>query len=143
MPIAYIRPLNPAGPLQLVEIIPITPTDDVPPRPSPQPPLIIWGPDDPRPGNPIQLPPWVGKPQPPLPGQPPGGGGEPLVAVMRKSAPAAGEPAPTPPEGMPPGSVLMDVWFGPGTLGTKGWIMPNVSTGPITPPPDPVPAAGG
>ena len=133
---AYIRPINPAGPITYAEIIAITPIEGVPPRPTPgpdpEPPLIIWGPGDPRPSNPIQLPPWVGKPQP-TPPHPPTEG-ETVVAVVRNTPQAPGVPEPTPPSGVPAGSVLMDVWFGPGTRATQGWIFPYVSTGPVPTP---------
>jgi len=54
-----------------VEIIEISPDGSVPPRPTPQPPLTIWGPGDPRPTHPIfGFDPihgtWPDRPQPPL-----------------------------------------------------------------------------
>lgn len=52
----------------MADVIMMTPGTP-PPRPHPQPPLGIWGPNDPRPNPPIAFPPgWIG-------GVPPGGGG--------------------------------------------------------------------
>jgi hypothetical protein len=76
MTIAYIRPINPPGELQLVEIIGLSPGSP-PPRPQPQPPGGNWSPIHPE--HPIAnpWPPYVDvspplpQPEPPDPGEPP------------------------------------------------------------------------
>lgn len=132
MSFAYLRVIQPGDVYSVVELIAMTPIEGVPPRPTPGPtppdPDGTWGPNDPRPSNPIQLPPWVGKPQPPFPGHP----GEPpsrVVAVVSEL------PADiTPPAAPTAGVKAMKVWFGPGTLPTVAWVEPNASTGPVEPP---------
>jgi hypothetical protein len=41
------------------------------------------------------------------------------------------DPPVTPPEGMPPGSTQVLVYFGPGTLPAMAWVAPYASTGPV------------
>lgn len=137
---AYIRTIIP-GEMPFVEIIAITPTGGVPPRPHPEPPLGIWGPTDPRPTLPIAgwdpihgtFPPWV---KPPEPGDPPAGASVAVVVPLPPSTPPA-----TPPAGISADSTQMLIWFGPGTLPTVAWVPPYVDASPPkpeTPAPAPV-----
>lgn len=123
MPIAYIRPINPAGPLLLVEIIALSPGSP-PERPHP-------GPTPPGPVDPGYSPPWA---QVPEPGVPPSPGPGVNAIVIPAPPPAEGQPAPTPPAGMPPDSKQVLIWYGPGTLPAMAWVAPYASTGPIAPP---------
>lgn len=132
MPKGVIIHIDPPGTPEYVEFVAMSPGSP-PDRPQPLPPLDIWGPSDPRPTHPIQLPPWAGKPQPPFGGGGNGGGGDgggSVAIVAPLPPPAEGEPAPTPPEGSPQGSTQMLVWFGPGTIPVKAWIPPYVSAAP-------------
>lgn len=63
------------------------------PTEPPKPPLGIWGPTDPRPSNPIQLPPWVGQPQPPWPTEPP----QPPLGIWGPNDPRPSNPIQLPP----------------------------------------------
>ena len=66
--------------------------------PEPSPPLVIWGPTDPRPTPPIVIPPQ-------LPGEP----GEPPLVIWG----GANEPFPTPPIFLPPQPVPpLEIWGG-------------------------------
>jgi hypothetical protein len=116
-----------------------------PPRPTPvppdpgtgQPPLIIWGPGDPRPTLPIAGWDPIHGTFPPGPVTPPGGGGgdlppqvirppsgeTPGVGVVRNAVQDPAAPPATPPADMP-GAVLSDVYFGRGTLPARAWIGP-------------------
>ena len=136
-----------------LKILPMPPTPDgyyyydqitfgsgtPPPRPHPEPPLGIWGPSDPRPTNPIWgFDPihgtWPDHPHPPQPPQPPV-----FNAAVIPLPPS--DPPTTPPEGMPPASKQVLIWFGPGTLPTVAWVQPYASTGPVTPPDTATPQA--
>lgn len=157
---AYIRPINPEGPMVFVEIIAIGLTPGVPERPTPGPtpplfpshPIVIppgtppvggW-PSGPHPEHPIMLPGMPGW------GVPPGGGGPGTptpgpadgvsAIVYPVPAPPEGTPPPTPPAGMPPDSVQVLIYFGAGTKPASAWVAPYASTGPVTPPAAPAPA---
>ena len=141
MPISYIRPIHPAGPLLLVEIIELGPASP-PPRPTPTPP----DPNDPHPSHPISLPGDPGWGQIPGFGGP--GGGPPLhpgdpgypvrphpeprpqanAFVVPVPPPAEGQPPVTPPAGMPVGSVQVIAVLNPGPeqKATRGWLEPYV-----------------
>jgi hypothetical protein len=150
MGMAYIRPINPAGPLMLVEIIELSPGSP-PQRPTPGPTPPPVDPNLPHPEHPIMLP---GMPGWGLPGTPitppgpvdpgysppwaqvpgelpvtPGPGVSAIVMPMPEGAPPA-----TPPEGMPAGSVQVLVWFGKGTKPAVAWVGPYASTGPVPAP---------
>lgn len=154
MATAYIRSLNPTSEYQLVEIIAMTPSGGVPPRPSPQPPLGIWGPTDPRPSHPIHLPGGGGGEGPPgiwgptdprpthpiagIPGLPGfgGGGGGVSVGVDAKIVPLPpSDPPTTPPAGMPASSSQALIFIEGAAAPIPVWIPPYASTGPVTPPP--------
>ena len=110
-----------------------------PQRPQPpgggtEPPLGIWGPGDPRPTLPIAgWDPGTGN----FPGAPGGGGGgdlppqvvrppsgdQPGVGVVRNSVEGAGA---TPPAD----AVVMDIYFGKGTMPTKAWVAPYAAQNP-------------
>jgi len=122
MPVVYIRNLEQEGSkpvlCDLTMLSPGSPPNR--PTPGPNPPDGIWGPTDPRPENPIQLPPWAGGVQPP-------GGGAPVLpegsklAVVTKAV-----EQPTVPESLPAGSVLLDVKFGKDQEG-QAWGLPYKS----------------
>jgi len=139
MTYAYIRPIDPAGPMAFVEIIAIGLTPGVPGRPTPPGEL-------PHPSHPIALPgdPWWGgdlKPTHPifLPGMPgwpetppPGTAAEPVAALVFPMP--EGTPPATPPTGMPAGSVQVMIYFGKGTKPAVAWVQPYPSTGPVPEP---------
>lgn len=146
MSFAYIRPINPSGPLVFAEIIAIGPVEGVPPRPTP-------GPTPPGPVDPGYSPPWAQVPGPGGPGGP-GGPVDPgysppwaqipetpgpgtLVLLLPMPAPPEGTPPATPPAGMPAGSTQHLVYIGKGSLPAMAWVSPYASTGPVTPPPSP------
>jgi len=99
-----------------------------------QPPLVIWGPSDPRPTLPIAgWNPGTGN----FPGAPGGGGGgelppqvvrppsgdQPGVGVVRNSVEGAGTAPPA-------DAVVMDIYFGKGTMPTKAWVAPYAAQNP-------------
>jgi hypothetical protein len=130
---AYIK--HASGELEFVEIIAITPTPGVPPRPTPgptPPDLGIWGPGDPRPTLPIAgwdpgTGTWPKPPRPPGDGRPEGA----QIALVVPLPPGTAQPEP--PDGTVPGSTLQVVWYGPGTLPTTAWIGPYADAGPPKP----------
>jgi hypothetical protein len=97
----------------------------------------------PRPTHPIMLPgmPGWGQPSPgPGPGTPPSPGPGVTAVVIPVPAPPEGTPPTPPPAGMPPDSVQVLIWFGPGTKPASAWVAPFASTGPVTPPAPATPA---
>jgi len=107
--------------------------------PGPQPPFPGGGGGQPPypstgPGfrtNPLQLPPWAGKPQPPWGGG--GGGGGPGTQVTMIPLPPADPPVP-PPTGIPAGSVQVLVFYPGERYPAVAWVQPSPSSGPVQPP---------
>lgn len=129
---AYIKHADQS--LEFVEIIPISITPGVPPRPHPEPPLGIWGPGDPRPTLPIAgWDPGTGN----FPG---GGGGQPPLGIW-----GPGDPRPTLPiAGWDPGTGNFPGGGGGGGgspgPGMQAIVLPMPPTEPPATPPTGMPA---
>jgi hypothetical protein len=142
MSYAYIRfPGQSDQEMVFVELIWITPTPGVPPRPTPGP--TPPDPNAPHPEHPIWGPPGFGPgagfpdrpgfPTIPFPPKPPGGGDPTGPSVALVFPMPVADPPVTPPAGIPPDSVQMVIWFGPGTKPTVAWVPPYADAAPPKP----------